>query len=203
MDRKNRQLEKLYAPALWTWMRRAAILSVCAIVVISGRVASAETDVVDIPLELANKLRPAVTGEGALNTPFFNAEEEEITISALKGKGVVMNFWATWCAPCVREMPALDALAEKLKGTGVEVITVSTDRKPLNKVPPFFAANDLKNLDLYYDVKNQLSRKVGVEGLPTTLLIGANGEIQSRVLGVIEWDSPETVKYLINALGPQ
>lgn len=180
-----------------------AALGMCAIVVISGRVASAESDVIDIPLELANKLRPAVTGEGALDTPFFNAKKEEITIASLKGKGVVMNFWATWCAPCVREMPALDKLAGQLKGSGVEVMTVSTDRKPLKKVPPFFEANGLTNLDLYYDVKSNLSRKLGVQGLPTTVLIAADGTVTGRVLGVLEWDSPDTIKYLVSTLAPK
>ena len=182
---------------------RTAALGFAAILVISGHVASAQADQVEIPLELANKLRPAVTGKGALDTPFFNAAEEQITIASLKGRGVVMNFWATWCAPCVREMPALDRLAAKLKETGVDVIAVSEDRKALKKVPPFFEANAIKNLDVFYDVKGKLSRKVGVEGLPTTILINADGQLVGRVLGVLEWDAPETVNYLAQTLGPQ
>ena len=174
-----------------------------AIVMISGRVASVEAAEAEIPLDLANKLRPAVTAEGALDTPFFNAKKEKITISGLKGRGVIMNFWATWCAPCVREMPALNNLAQMLKGSGVEVMAISEDRKPFKKVPPFLEANDLNSLDLYYDVKGKLSKKLGVEGLPTTVLLGADGELKGRVIGVLEWDDPETVKYLVWALGPQ
>lgn len=146
MDRKTCQSIKTFA-------RHAFAAALCAIVVISGRVASAETDVIDIPLELANKLRPAITDEGAFDTPFFDGEKVEITLKALKGRGVILNFWATWCAPCVREMPNLDILAKKLEGTGVEVITVSADRKALKKVPPFFAANDIKNLGVYLTSK--------------------------------------------------
>ena len=182
---------------------RTAAVGFAAILVISGHVASAQADQVEIPLELANKLRPAVTGEGALDTPFFNATKEEITIASLKGRGVVLNFWATWCAPCVREMPALDRLAAKLKESGVDVIAVSEDRKALKKVPPFFAANAIKHLGVFYDVKGKLSRKVGVEGLPTTVLINAEGQLVGRVLGVLEWDAPETVNYLAQTLGPQ
>lgn len=184
-------------------MRALSLVCMCAIVVISGDVASAETDTVNIPLELANKLRPAVMGEGALDTPFFNDKKEEITVASLKGKGVVLNFWATWCAPCVREMPALDRLAQKLHGTGVDVITISTDRKAMEKVPPFFEANAIKNLGVYYDVKSNLSRKLGVEGLPTTILLAADGQITGRVLGVLEWDSPETIDYLVQTLAPK
>ncbi|WP_331895675.1 TlpA disulfide reductase family protein [Magnetovibrio sp.] len=180
-----------------------AAVGFAAILVISGHVASAQADPVEIPLELANKLRPAVTGEGALDTPFFNAAEEEITIASLKGRGVVLNFWATWCAPCVREMPALDRLAAALKDQGVDVIAVSEDRKALKKVPPFFEANAIANLDVYYDLKGQLSRKVGVEGLPTTVLIDAEGQLVGRVLGVLEWDAPQTVNYLAQTLTTQ
>ena len=183
------------------------MLGLCAIVVISGRVASAETAnsaaSTEIPLDLANKLRPAVTKDGAFDTPFFDAKKAEITLKSLKGEGVILNFWATWCAPCVREMPALNALAAKLEGSGVRLITVSEDRKALNKVPPFYKANDLKNLKLYFDEKGQLSRKLGVEGLPTTLLIKADGTVAGQVLGVIHWDSPDTAAYLIDALGPK
>jgi len=207
MDRKTHQSESKNSLAgtkpHWGTLWRAVMVASVAILVISGRVASAETDQIQIPLELANKLRPAITHEGALDTPFFNATQEEITISALKGRGVVLNFWATWCAPCVREMPALDRLAAQLKEKGVDVIAVSEDRKALKKVPPFFAANQIQNLAVYYDDKGNLSRKLGVEGLPTTILISADGQVSSRVLGVLEWDSPDTVAYLAQSLGPK
>jgi len=148
-------------------------------------------------------MRPAVVGDGALDTPFFNAEKDEITIASLKGRGVVLNFWATWCAPCVREMPALDRLSVKLQGTGVDVITVSEDRKALKKIPPFFDANGVKNLGIYYDVKGRLSRQVGVDALPTTILINADGELVGRVLGVMEWDATEIADYLAASLAPR
>ena len=210
MDFKNSpslKTQKSVYPLKIKAFKSLFIWGLAAIVMISGRVASVEAaqmgEEAEIPLELANKLRPAVMAEGAFDTPFFNAEKEKITVSSLKGRGVVMNFWATWCAPCVREMPALNNLAAALQGSGVEVIAISEDRKPLKKVPPFYEANDLNNLELYYDEKGKLSRKLGVEGLPTTVLLGADGEIKGRILGVLEWDDPETVKYLIWALGPQ
>lgn len=196
MDRNIRQSIK-------TFVRHAFAAGICVIVVISGRVASAETDAVDIPVDLANKLRPPITKDGALDTPFFDAKKAEITLKSLKGEGIVMNIWATWCAPCVREMPALDNLAKKLEGTGVRILAVSEDRKALNKVPPFFAANNIKNLALYYDERAELSRKLGVSGLPTTVLIHADGTVAGRVLGVLEWDSPEVVQYLVQTLRPK
>ena len=196
MDRKNRQ-------SLKTFVYHSCAVVLCAIVMISGRVASAETDQIAIPQELANKLRPAVQDDGALDTPFFDANKGEITLNSLKGQGLVINFWATWCAPCVREMPSLDRLAQKLEGTGVRLIAISEDRNALKKVPPFFEANAITNMELFYDVKGALSRKLGVEGLPTTVLVRADGTIEGRVLGTLEWDTPETINYLVQSLRPK
>jgi len=98
----------------------------------------------------------------AFVTPFFNGREEPVTLGSFDGEGVVVNFWATWCAPCVREMPALDRLAAKLKESGLDVIAVSEDRKALKIVPPFFTGNTIENLDVFYDDKGKLSRQDGV-----------------------------------------
>lgn len=145
---------------------------------------------------------PPKAGEGAFDTPFFNAKEEPLTVSAFKGRGVVLNFWATWCAPCVREMPALDRLAGKLKGLGIEVVAVSEDRKAGAVVPPFLKAHGIANLSPYYDDKGELSRKFGVDGLPTTVLIAANGREIGRVQGVLAWDTNDIASYFIRTLGP-
>ena len=136
---------------------------VSAIVLESPRVASPvisrerlANPEIPAPPSLAPVLLAPEVAHGAFDTPFFNGKKEPVTLKSFKGQGVVLNFWATWCAPCVREMPALDRLAAKLKGTGVDVIAVSEDRKELKKVPPFFAANAITNLDVYYDVKDKL-----------------------------------------------
>ncbi|HEY9162983.1 MAG TPA: TlpA disulfide reductase family protein [Magnetovibrio sp.] len=155
------------------------------------------------PSALAQKLLEPKSGEGAFDTPFFNAKEEPLTLNSLKGQGVVLNFWATWCAPCVREMPALDSLAAKLEGTGVRVVAVSEDRNALEKVPPFLNEKGITQLDLFFDRKGALSRKLGVEGLPTTILIDAQGREFGRVKGVLEWGDDAIVAYLTQVLAPR
>lgn len=180
-----------------------ALLAMTAIVVISPRLASAETE---IPAALEQKLLAPKAAEGAFDTPFYNAKEEPQTLNSLvsaRGRGVVLNFWATWCIPCVREMPALDALVAKLKDRGVDVIAVSEDRGALNKVPAFFKDKNIENLDLYFDQRGQLSRKLGIDGLPTTLLIDATGREVGRVKGVLEWDADEIADYLARRLSAQ
>lgn len=177
---------------------------VFAIVVKTPDVASVQTTLaVAMPPVLASKTLPPKVGEGAFDTPFFTATEEPLTLANFKGHGLVLNFWATWCAPCVREMPSLDRLAKALRGSGIEVIAISEDRKALKKVPPFFADTGIKNLDLYFDVRGALSRKIGAEGLPTTVLITPDGVILGRVMGALEWDSHEVESYLRKALTPK
>lgn len=177
---------------------------VSAIVVKTPKVASVQTaKTLGMPHALAAKTRPPKVGEGAFDTPFFSATEEPLTLAEFKGRGLVVNFWATWCLPCVREMPALDRLAKALKGSGIEVVAISADRKALEKVPPFYAELGLENLDLYYDVNGALSRKFGAEGLPTTILITAEGVDLGHVMGALEWDAPEIEAYLRQALAPK
>ena len=187
----------------------AAIL-VSAIVVKSPRVASPERPAsleypappLLAPVLLAPKVGHAV-GREAFDTPFFNAKEEPLTLDSFKGQGVVVNFWATWCTPCVREMPALDNLAAKLKEHGVRVVAISEDRKAMELVPPFYADKGIQNLDIYYDVKSHLSRTLGVQGLPTTVLITADGREIGRVKGALEWDADAIVDFLAQSLSPQ
>lgn len=188
-----------------------ATATIAAIVVISPRVASVETpkqpvaphSLAKVPHLLAQILLPPKSGEGAFDTPFFNAKEEPLTLRDFKGQGLVLNFWATWCGPCVREMPALDNLAAKLKASGVRVVALSEDRKAMDKVPSFYADTGIKNLDIYYDVKSQVSRKFDVQGLPTTLLIGPDGREIGRIKGALEWDDDTIVEFLVQTLAPK
>lgn len=198
----------------------AAVLTfvglVALIVEISMKVASVETRASAVstpqPALLEGPLAPPKLLQGRINkvdfktdalaTPFFDQNDREITPQSLVGKGLVINLWATWCVPCVKEMPDLDQLAADLKGTGVEVLAISVDRKAVDKVPPFYAANGIKNLGVYYDHRSQLSKRMGVRGLPTTILIRANGQPLGQVSGIVQWSHPEVRSYLLRALGP-
>ena len=124
----------------------------------------------------------------------------ERPLSYYKGKGIVLNFWATWCAPCVREMPQLDRLAALVRENGIEVLTVSEDRLGLEKAAEFYTKNKLTDLPLLIDQKMRVLKAMGVRGLPSTILINAEGMEIGRVLGVAEWDSIETVAFIRKCL---
>ena len=118
---------------------------------------------------------------------FFEDGETRRTIADYRGSGVVMNFWATWCAPCVREMPSLDRLQAKVPG--IRVLALSVDRGGAPVIENFYRQHGIANLDVLADRGAKLMRKLRVRGLPTTLLIDAGGFEVGRVVGPVEWDS--------------
>jgi thiol-disulfide isomerase/thioredoxin len=131
--------------------------------------------------------RPAPT------MPFTRADDGEITLAAFQGRVVLLNFWATWCAPCVHEMPSLDRLQAKLRDEGLDVVAVSVDHAGLDRVKPFFQRQGIGHLSIYLDSAGALSKAFGINGLPTTLLIDREGRIVGGMEGPADWDSDEAV----------
>ena len=115
---------------------------------------------------------------------------EPMSLADFRGRIVLVNFWATWCGPCVAEMPSLDRLEAKLGGRDFTVITVSEDRNPA-VIAPFYEEHGLRHLKRYHDPSGALSRAFGIRGLPTTVLIDREGQEIGRIEGPAEWDSPE------------
>lgn len=130
---------------------------------------------------------------------FRDAEGGTLDLAAQDGP-VLVNLWATWCAPCVVEMPQLDALAGELEGE-VRVITISQDVRGAEVVTPFFAQKGFARLEPWLDSDAQLSAQFTPEGLlPLTILFDAQGKEVLRVAGGYEWDSPEAIATIRKAL---
>lgn len=120
--------------------------------------------------------------------------------SDLIGKPVLINLWATWCGPCVIEMPMLDSLAGE-DGAKLRVVTVSQDITGAEKVAPFFAKNPYKNLEPWLDPENQLSIHYGTGILPTTILYDKDGREVWRMIGGHDWSGPRTAAMIGETLG--
>jgi len=136
---------------------------------------------------------------------FMDLAGRRVRLADFAGQVVALNFWATWCAPCVEEMPSLDRLQAKLGGDGLTVVAVSLDRSGAAVVTPFAERLGLNNLDLYLDPKSNLAKAFGITGLPTTFLIEPGGHIVGAVQGSADWDSPEALallRYYLDAPPP-
>ena len=124
----------------------------------------------------------------------------ELELAALKGMPVLLNLWATWCAPCVVEMPMLDNLAAQMDGE-LRVLTVSQDLSGASVVEPFFAERDFERLEPWLDQDNALMFGFSNSGmLPLTVLFDAEGREVLRVAGGYHWDSEETLALITEAI---
>jgi len=127
---------------------------------------------------------------------FTDVAGREISLADFRGKLILLNLWATWCGPCVEEMPSLDRLQAKLGGQGFEVLAVSSDRAGAKVVQPFLAKLGLADLKAYLDPKSKVNHAFGVRGLPTSILIDSEGRELGRYEGAAKWDAPETIAFL-------
>lgn len=130
------------------------------------------------------------------------AQEQPANLEAYKGKPLIVNLWATWCGPCVTEMPSLAKLADHLKDQGVAVVAISEDRGGKFVVDPFLKEHGLTGLPIYLD-KTMSTGKVLKEAtiLPMTILIDADGNEIARVKGDRDWDSPESRAEIVKLFG--
>ena len=122
-----------------------------------------------------------------------------VSLAAFKGKAVVLNLWATWCAPCLKEMPQLDALATAMKGKDAVVLTVSEDMGGWRDVDPWWARARLKTLTPYLDKRSELALALGAKGLPLTILYDRQGREVARLATAADWSSPWAVN-LVTAI---
>jgi len=167
-------------------------------------------------VELAKKLAPLAHGEVAavnvakrpLKVPdlaFQDAAGQPLTLAHWRGRTVLLNLWATWCVPCRKEMPTLDALQEKLGGPGFEVVAVNIDTRDPDKPKAFLKEIGVNKLAYYADPSArtfQDLKEIGrAFGMPTTLLVDPQGCELGSIAGPAEWASDDAVKLLQAALG--
>ena len=129
-------------------------------------------------------------GKAAPATIFKNPDGGDVSVASFKGTPLLVNLWATWCAPCVKELPTIAALEAEQKGT-LHVIAVSQDMAPQSAVDAFLAGKRLGRFAAYHDKDMALSDALGVQILPTTILFDAAGKEVWRYTGDMDWTSAE------------
>lgn len=127
----------------------------------------------------------------------LDASDGEHTLAEYKGKWVVLNFWATWCAPCRREMPSLERLQAEMPE--LAVVPVATGRNAVEGIRRFFEEAGVKTLPILRDPQSQLAHAMGVMGLPVTVILNPEGQEVARLIGDAEWDS-DSAKAVLGAL---
>ncbi len=139
------------------------------------------------------------TPQPASLTAFLDETGAEISLADLRGQHVVLNFWATWCAPCRKEMPSLANLQAALGGEDFRVVTVASGRNPPEAINRFFAEEGIEGLPKYRDPTMALSRDMGVAGLPITVILDPEGREIARLRGDAYWDT-DSAKAIVTAL---
>ena len=135
-----------------------------------------------------------------LELAFTDADDKPLQLADYKGKTVLLNFWATWCAPCVKEMPSLDKLQAELGKDKFVVLPLSLDGPSRPKVAPFYADRKLTNLGIYFDKAKKVMEALDISVLPTSVLVDPDGRELGRLEGEAEWDKPEALALMKAAI---
>ena len=205
-------------------MAARAVMALCgALAVLAGiygigRLRSNPADAACQPaVNIASRIAPLAQGEVAAfavaqkpfrvpNVAFKDAQGHDKTLADWQGRTVLLNLWATWCVPCRREMPALDALQSKLGNAGFEVVAVNIDTRDPKKPLTFLKDENITHLAYYSDdsakVFQELKAAGKAFGMPTTLLVDGSGCEIGEMAGPAEWASADGIKLVSAIIGP-
>ena len=150
----------------------------------------------DLSKEQIEKIKEATQDYfKAPNFTLKSTNDSLYVLSDMKGKVVLLNFWATWCAPCRTEMPSLDTLQNQIGGPQFKIITIASGRNNVDQMKQFFSESEIKNLTLYRDPKGKVASSLGILGLPATILVGPMNIELARLIGSIDWASTDSVNF--------
>ena len=127
---------------------------------------------------------------------FINVNNETINISKFENSLIIINFWATWCAPCIEEMPSLNRLQTNTVFNNLQIIPINVGRDTVEKSKNFYKKLKIDNLEIYFDKDVELANKFLLRGLPTTVFINKKGEEFARVIGFVNFDDKTIIKWL-------
>jgi len=127
---------------------------------------------------------------------FKDKNQKNVNLEEFKGKLLLLNFWATWCAPCKEEMPSLDILQSDNRLYNLKVIPINIGQEDPKKSKTFFEELDIKNLEIYYDSTVTLAKKFTLRGIPTTILFNKEGKEFGRIIGSIDFSDEDFINWL-------
>ena len=127
---------------------------------------------------------------------FKNINNETINLNSFEKSLIIINFWATWCAPCIEEMPSLNRLKTNPIFNNLEIIPINVGKDNIEKTKDFYKKLKIKDLKIYFDKDVELAKKFLLRGLPTTVFVNKKGEEFARVIGFVNFDDKNIIKWL-------
>ena len=158
------------------------------IFLINNALANAEPDIKNLIINKELKKINSLT--------FLDAQNNKINLEDYQGKLILINFWATWCAPCKEEMPSLDQLQINNKLFNLKIFPINIGQDKVNKAQKFFDDLDIKNLEIYFDTSINLAKKLSLRGVPTSILINKDGQEFARIIGSIDFNDDKFIDWL-------
>ena len=129
---------------------------------------------------------------------FLDAKNKQLNLSDYRGNLILLNFWATWCSPCKEEMPSLDILQSNKDLNNLKVFPINVGQDNIEKALNFFEDLEIENLELYFDSPVTLAKKLGLRGVPTSILFNKEGLEFARIIGSIDFEDKNFVEWLSN-----
>tara|TARA_Y100000590_G_scaffold401950_1_gene487225 strand:+ start:2250 stop:2789 length:540 start_codon:yes stop_codon:yes gene_type:complete len=148
----------------------------------------------DVPL---NNIAINETPKPVSSIKFEDFYGTKIDLNDYKGKLVIINFWATWCAPCKKEMPSLERLSQNTKFNNLQVLPVNMEKPNMEKTKNFFSELNIEKLQIYFDRDLNFVKEFKLRGVPTTILINKKGEEFARIIGEVDFENKKFLKWLL------
>ena len=130
------------------------------------------------------------------NLSFLDDKNNELKLNSFKGNVILLNFWATWCAPCKEEMPSLDLLQKNNELNNLKIFPINIGKDNVNKASSFFNDLKIRNLNLYFDNPETLAKKLSLRGIPTTIFFNKKGDEFARIVGSIDFSDQKFLDWL-------
>ena len=160
------------------------------IFLISNSFANANSDIKNLFINTELKKYDVLT--------FLDHKDNELKLNDFKGKLILLNFWASWCAPCKEEMPSLDRLVSREELNNLIIFPINIGQDNFEKSSKFFEDLKIKNLNIYFDPPTTLAKKFGLRGIPTSILFNKDGFEFARIIGSIDFVDEKFMKWLSN-----
>jgi thiol-disulfide isomerase/thioredoxin len=130
-------------------------------------------------------------------TGFLGADGQNTRLADWRGTPLLVNFWATWCPPCIHELPSLMRLDQRLRQQNMAVMLISVDRDGIDKARPFLEKLGIDGPELGFDPRGDLAKAVSIKALPTSFCINADGIMTAQIVGDVEWDQPAVIETIL------